>query len=362
MGPATEEMDPDLAIGAVDWFGRHAKSAGLSSLPVHFFGGEPFQAPEVVDVAVHHARATAARLGLTARFEVATNGCFDAKRCAFVADYFDTVVLSLDGPEEIHERHRPSRNGSTSFATLARNALALGRSGSRLCLRACITRDTVASLPALTQWFCESFHPSGIVFETLQPTPQSEAAGLEPPDPWQFAVQCARAFVVAASFGTEAIHSASSITEIRHSSCPVGRDSMIVSPDGRVSACYLDQRDWQSQAMDLDFGRFDAPGTLDIHDPQLARIRELTASRGRCRGCLARWHCAGGCHVNHSFPGCPDTYDDFCIQTRLLVVFRLLSELDAHDTLDRLLDDRSSLERIALRSTDLLTDRQDAHA
>ncbi len=355
-GSVSERMSFEVAVRAVDWYAAQPREDGQSPLAVHFFGGEPFQAPEVVEVAVHRARALAAASGRTARFEVATNGCFDDALRSFVADYFDTVVLSLDGPEAVHEKHRPSRTGLASFDVVAGNAAALAAAPLRLCLRACVTCETVGALPETTAWFCETFRPDAIVYETLQPTRESEQAGLRPPGPREFAVQCYRSFEVARQFGVTPVHSASTIHEIRHSPCPVGRDSAIVMPDGRVSACYLDEVDWEARGLDLYFGRVAGPAAIDFSADKIEAIRALTVDRSRCAGCLARWHCAGGCQVNHSYPGSATGYDDFCVQTRLLVILRLIESLGSGFPLASFLDDRAALDRVASRPSDRLTE------
>lgn len=310
----------------------------------------------MVDVAVHRARARAAEAGLTPRFEVATNGLFDEGRCRFVGDYFDTVVLSLDGPEAVHNRHRPRKGGRGSYDTVARNARLLAQMPVELCLRICVTQDTVGSLETITHWLCQTFRPSAIAFETLQPTPESEAAGLRPPDPWELAVRCVRASSLATSLGVTPVYAAASIEAVRHSFCPVGRDTLIVSPDGRVSACYLPQREWTKRGLDLNLGQLDGRGRMHLDPAALERVRNLTDSPPRCRHCLARWHCAGGCHVNHAYPECPDTYDAFCIQTRIITACRLLEELGGREAVQRLLDHRPALERLALHISDHLAD------
>lgn len=353
---APETMDLALAAAAVDWMAGRAVDMGRSLLEVHFFGGEPTCAADVVDAAVHRARARAVEAGLTPRFEIATNGVFDERRCRFLGDYFDSVVLSFDGPQEVHDRHRPGKSGAGSFAAVARNARLLGETPAELCIRTCVTRDTVGDLDRITEWFCGDFRPSTIAFESLQATPESEEAGLMPPDPWEFARKCVRASRAAASRGVTPVYAAASVDVLRHSFCPVGRDSLILSPDGRVSACYLPENEWTRRGLDLNLGRMDGAGGVKLDPEALGRVRDLTAVRGRCTNCLARWHCAGACHVNHSYPGCPEGYDDFCIQTRIIVASRLLDGLGHPEETDRLLEDRAASERLALRGSDLLAD------
>jgi uncharacterized protein len=352
----SQRMSLSLAVSAVDWMAEQVRQQGRETLEVHFFGGEPFCAGEVVEVAVHRARAVAARRGLIPRFEVATNGVFDEDRARFVGDYFDTVVLSFDGPLEVHDRHRPGRGGCGSFDAVARTAHWLGRSPVELCFRVCVTQGSVAQMEEIARWFCEEFHPSVINFETLQPTPESEAASLQPPDPWEFAVHCVRACQVVAQQGVQPVYAAALTEAPRLSFCPVGNDTLIVSPEGRVSACYLPDHEWQARGLDLDLGCLENDGTMRLDPQAVARARCLVADKPRCERCFCRWSCASGCHVNHSYPGCSPEYDAFCLQTRLITACRLLSGLGCEPWVDALLDRRAALEALALQPSDCLED------
>jgi uncharacterized protein len=348
--PNGERMEPQMAALAVDWMAAYAARAGRATLDVHFFGGEPFAAPEVVDVAVHRTRAAAAEKGLRPRLEVATNGVYSEARARFVGDYFDTVVLSFDGFRPVHDRHRGS------FDQVANTARVLSASPVEACFRICVAEDNVEQLAETVDWFAEEFRPSAIDFETLQPTPESERAGLRPPDPYAFAAHFRNARRVACERGVEPVYAAAVTEEPRVTFCPVGNDTAILHPDGRVSACYLLERDWQARGMDLNLGRLAAAGDMELPAEDVQRVRQLAADKPRCRNCYCRWSCAGGCHVNHSYPGCSLAYDDFCVQTRLITACSLLDGMGQEALADRLMADRAEMQRLALRPSDGLED------
>jgi uncharacterized protein len=352
-------MDLGLATAAVDWMAATVKQQGRQTLEVHFFGGEPFVADAVVDAVVHRARAQSERLGLIPRLEVATNGVFDEKQAGFVGDYFDTVVLSFDGPREIHDRHRPMDRRRGSFAAVEKTAQRLSRSPTELCLRVCVAQDNVGQLDHITRWFCESFQPAVINFETLRSNPAAEGAGLHPPDPYVFAVQYANAQRIATGYGVRTVHAAVAVERPRHTFCPVGRDAVIVSPDGRLSGCYLPRQRWTEKGLDLDLGFISPAGEVVIDSSAAERLRHLAAAKPRCAGCFCRWTCAGGCLVAQAGPGGTDGTSDFCIQTRLLTANALLKNLSLDDEADRLLNDLQAMQRLALHPIDDLGEVQD---
>jgi len=354
--PCGEQMDPRLAAAGVDWMADFAARNGRRTLDVHFFGGEPFAAPEVVDVAVHRTRAVAAEKGLLPNLEVATNGVYTEARARWVGDYFDTVVLSFDGLRAVQDRHRPAGGGRGSFDQVAGTARVLSASPAEVCFRVCVARNNVEQLAETVHWFAEEFRPSSIDFETLQPTPESELAGLNPPDPYTFAAQFWKARRAAREHGVEPVYAAAVTTEPRISFCPVGNDTLILHPNGRVSACYLLERDWQARGLDLNLGRMGAGGDVELPEEDVHRVRQLAAGKPRCENCFCRWSCAGGCHVNHSFPGCSSAYDDFCIQTRLITACSLLDGLGLESMADELALDQEEMQRLAVRPSDWLED------
>lgn len=349
--PCAERMDCRLAAAAVDWMGDCAADLGRTTLDVHLFGGEPCQAPEVVDAVADRTRETAARRGLKPQLEVATNGVYNEARARRLGEAFDTVVLSLDGLRECHDRHRPFAGGQGSFEHAERTARVLSGTPTRLCLRICVAQDNAGQLPETVAWSCEQFQPASIDCETLQPTSESERNGLEPPEPYLFARQFRAAARVAREHGAEAIYAAALAVEPRLSFCPVGNDSLILHPDGRVTACYLPEDDWRARALDLNLGRF-AGGEMELAGAAVARVRDTAAVKPRCERCFCRWSCAGGCHVHHSFPGCGESYDAFCIQTRILAACSLLDTLGLSALADQLTADRAWMQALAERATD----------
>jgi len=353
---SSSDLDPQLAVSAVDWMIEQARKNNAEGVDIHFFGGEPFVAPEVVDVVVHRARARSAERGLNCRFEADTNGIFDETRCRFIGDYFDSVVLSFDGPEDVHNRQRPAKGGDGSFETVSRNAVYLSRSPAELCLRVCVTSLNVKRLGSIAHWFCDQFHPAVINFEPLKPTTMSDRAGLQVPDPWEFAVRYIEAYRVASRFGVRVVYAAAAIERIQYTFCPVGRDTLIVSPDGTLSACYSLPEEWKAAGLDLTMGHLSAAGKMVLDQSAIEKMRNIPAQRNRCRRCFAQWHCAGGCHLMNHRTNRGEDYDDFCTQTRLIAAYLLLDRLGDEESLQKMVRSRRAAEVLALVASDRLSD------
>jgi uncharacterized protein len=240
---------------------------------------------------------------------------------------------------------------------VARNAEILSEGAAELCLRACITRDTVPRMEEMARWFCEAFRPQSVCFETLQPTAQAEAAGLHPPDPWAFAHNFIRAAQILEGYGVEPVYATADIGARRVSFCPVGQDVPIVSPDGGIAACYLLQRDWEAKGLDLRMGRMEAGGAVKLDMEAVEAIRELNVlKRSTCERCFCRWHCAGGCHVDHGPSEPPDGYDRLCIQTRTIALSNILKGMGEARLVWELLEDALAMKVAVRQPSDRLLD------
>ncbi|HEX3049673.1 MAG TPA: radical SAM protein [Aggregatilineaceae bacterium] len=347
-------MDLGLARDAVDAYFDLLASVGQTHGEVHFFGGEPFCAESVVHFVVAYAAHAAADRGIGVRFEVTSNGLYNEARCQWIADHFDTMVLSLDGPEDIQNAHRPAANGRDSFEIVSRNAAIFSAAPIELVIRTCITHHTVRRMPAIAEWISRHFLPASVCFETLTPSLLSEQNDLLPPDPWEFAQNFDLAAQILAAYGIDTVHSTAHTQDCRASFCPIGRDALIVSPDGMVDACYLLHEDWERNGLNFRIGQL-VGQQFEIDQRVLQEVRSLTVHRKPlCTDCFCRYHCAGGCHVNHDTSGRPGEFDALCVQTRLITLTRLLREIGQGDLAETWLADHAACEASVWQSSDRL--------
>jgi uncharacterized protein len=319
----------ELAKVAIDAYLDLLGQSGMKIGEVQFFGGEPFYRNRAVEFSVSYARQAAARKGIELRFEATTNGMFDEKRCEWIAENLDTVVLSFDGKADIQDTQRPLLNGRNSYGRVFRNAKILSEGSTDLIVRVCITDRSVHQLLETAQWLASEFNTSAICFEPMTAGELAEANELRSPDPFCFARNFLTAEEFLEQYGIPAITSGTGIEQIQYSVCPLGKDALLVSPEGRLNGCYLLEKDWERAGLDLNFGQVDLiRGCFQIDQSQVESIRTLAAKRSPlCEACYCKYHCAGGCHVNHRTAREGREYDSLCIQTRLITAGKLLKRI-----------------------------------
>ena len=83
---------------------------------IGFFGGEPLVAWDLVREIVESATGRAQALGAKVRFSITTNGTLvTLERAEFLARHGFSLIVSLDGPRELHDEERATPGGAGSF-------------------------------------------------------------------------------------------------------------------------------------------------------------------------------------------------------------------------------------------------------
>jgi uncharacterized protein len=348
-------MEYSIAVTAIDWFIASQTAARKEIVSIQFFGGEPMVAPDVVQTVVHRTRLAARKGKIYPTFDISTNGQFSEEWARFLGDYFKSVTLSIDGPTAYQEKARPRKDGKGSSTFAENTARIISVSNADLYCRCCVTSDNQDYLNDITTWFCEEFNPTGINFEVMQPTRRTERFKLEPPDPYTFAKNFITSRRTAESHGVKTVYASDFSDEPQITSCPVGKDAIIVSPDGTLTGCYLLPERWEEKGINLDFGRV-VNSEVKLNYKNIDNIRKMVMHKPLCATCFCKWHCAGGCHVGTSYPGCPEEYNDFCIQTRIITAATILEGMGLSDEIENLCGDHNQVRKLALNKTDILRD------
>lgn len=351
----SEKMSYDMAVKAVDWYFNLLKADNRKTPEIHFFGGEPMMASDVVEVVVHRARLLASENNMLPFFEISTNGQYNNTKAGFLGDYFNKVILSLDGNEKIQNRHRPLKRNKNSFDKAYETARIISDSNSELYIRCCVSRESVPLMEEFTSWLCRNFRLAAINFEVLCSSALTDLKGLFPPSPLDFAYHFLKSRKTGDTFGVHVVCSSDILPVPVTTSCPTGNDTIIISPGGRISNCYQLPEKWISAGLDLDIGQV-SDGEIHIEKKKVEAVREMVLRKPGCSKCFCRWSCAGGCHISYSSKHFRPHIENFCIQTRIISAFTILTGLIPDYDTEILLNDEIALRMLAENSSDLLKD------
>jgi uncharacterized protein len=348
-----KEMSLDTVRFSVDAYLDLLQQNQTKLGAIHFFGGEPFHAPMPAQFAVEYARLKAEDMGIQIHFEATTNGNYDERLAGWIADNLDTVVLSLDGSERVQNLHRPLRNGAASFERVTASAHVFSDRDCELVIRTCVSNHNVDALPEIAAWFSQAFRPTTICFEPLSASETTERSALFPPEPLQFARRFSEAADILHWHGIRAVLSTADLSRNQATSCPVGKDALIITPDGAINACYLLEEEWTANDLNMRLGAVTADG-FRIDPIALERARAFSVhQKTLCADCFCRFTCAGGCHVHHHTNRMAGQYDDQCIRTRLVSAALLLDGLGQ----SRMRAEWLANEALAIKTARQISDR-----
>lgn len=110
-------MEEKTAYQAVDWLIE--QSGKVKKINISFFGGEPFLNFSLIKKVVEYAETRVIALEKEVGFNVTTNGTLlDDEKITFIKEHNIKVMISIDGPREIHDMQRPFANGKGSYDTI----------------------------------------------------------------------------------------------------------------------------------------------------------------------------------------------------------------------------------------------------
>lgn len=113
-----KKMPAETAFKAVDFMVKHSKEKKVVS--IGFYGGEPLLAFDLIKQVIEYIEANYA--GKNFKYTITTNGTLLTEE---IIDYLVAkdfvLMISLDGPEEVHNRHRKFADGTGSFDKIRQN-------------------------------------------------------------------------------------------------------------------------------------------------------------------------------------------------------------------------------------------------
>lgn len=148
------------------------KDDGLlgDNLTVVWHAGEPLVLPVDFYEAVVVAMGEAAGAGVRVTHSIQTNATLiDDAWCRFFAEHQIRIGVSVDGPADLHDRHRRTRTGKGTHAAAQRGLLALRRHGIDHHAIAVVTAASLEQADAIHAFFRDAdIHEVGFNFDEAE--------------------------------------------------------------------------------------------------------------------------------------------------------------------------------------------------
>ncbi|MEN8613894.1 hypothetical protein ABFB09_01235 [Dehalogenimonas sp. THU2] len=280
---------------AIDFIIKNA-SEGHSMAHLQFHGGgEPTCAWSMVQTTVEYFESRVKLEGIEKYIGITTNGVFSQQRLGWLAEHVDEFCISWDGPKEIHDKHRPKRNGQGSYEDVLRTFDYLDKIGKKYWILSTVTADSLQYFPGIINVLAGRAGFEAIYLEPFYQNGRGE--GLDILDADRFLVAFRSVKKLGQEYGLRIEFSSARGGSIRKSYCYATDPAFNVTPAGMVTACYMrtNPQDPQSGlffhgSYDNDTGHF----IFNTETQSILRSRNID-SLSECRDCFCRYHCAGGC-------------------------------------------------------------------
>ena len=298
-GGARGLMSAAVAKKALDFLIQ--SSGSRHNLEVDFFGGEPLLNLEVVKEALAYGREQAALHGKEISFTLTTNGLLLTPEIEqFLNDEGLSLVLSLDGRAETHDRFRRDRGGKGTYERLVPRfqTVVAGRGNTDYYVRGTYSRFNLDFSRDVAHLWDLGFKEVSV--EPVVAGPEA-AYALRPEDlPMltreyeSLARELARRRRAGEDirfFHFEVEMEEGPCLEKRLKGCGAGVEYLAVDPAGDLYPCHQFVGQSDLRLGDVEVG-LERPDLRKLFSEVRPGVKE------DCRDCWARYHCGGGCHAN----------------------------------------------------------------
>jgi uncharacterized protein len=289
-------MKLDVARRGVDFVAGNARRRGSSTFEIAYHGGgEPTVNWRTLTGSLAYARERAAALELEVQASVATNGVLHDRKIDWIIENLDGASVSFDGLPEAHDAHRVTPSGRGSSGRVLHTLRRFEEASYPYGLRMTVTADQIPLLPDSVDFIYASFRPVRVQVEPAYRMGRYEGGASTETEEFITAYRAAQDR--AARYGREISFSGARIGTLTNHFCAATQDGFCLSPDGNVSACYEAFSEDGAWSDVFFYGSPDANGGYRFDRRRLARLRRQSVEhREYCRGCFARWTCAGDCY------------------------------------------------------------------
>ncbi|MDX2042846.1 MAG: SPASM domain-containing protein [Acidobacteriota bacterium] len=328
----TKYMPLDVAKGGIDFVAANAVKKGLPEFEIAYHGGgEPTVNWRVMTESLNYARQKAAELNLEVRAASASNGVLNDGQIDWIIANLQGVNISFDGLPLAHDKHRLTVLGQGSSHLVMRTIRRFDEAKFPYGLRVTVTRDQIAQLPESIEFICANFNVERIQVEPAYQLGRWTAAPSAETE--EFIAAYREAQARARQHSRAISYSAARAGLLTNHFCGVSQDTFALSPDGNVSSCYEVFSEDNPQAKFFFYGApAEETGQYRFNLPVLNNLRHLGVQhREFCRGCFAKWSCAGDCyHKALTVTGSEEFQgSDRCHITRELTKDQILEKIAA---------------------------------
>jgi len=163
-------IDLNIANKAVDLIIKNGKRKKEKKVFFTFSGGEPTLPWESFVNIVDYIKTESKKNNIKSEIRVNTNGVMSKKQAKWIMDNINSIILSLDGYPEIHNKQRPLKNSKDSFKIVYNNLKIFDKKKYKYIISPVITPYSVKNMKKIFNYFRKNFKNAGYFFKYFKST------------------------------------------------------------------------------------------------------------------------------------------------------------------------------------------------
>jgi uncharacterized protein len=303
-GMQKQHMPWKLVTGVLDTVLNNVVCSQSKQMEVHFHGGGDVSAAWklLVQTREYLDQITQPK-NIDVKTSIGLNGMLNAEQQQWIIHHIQSATISVDGPPDIHDKHRPQPNGKPSFRRVSETLKSFDNAKYKYGIRCTVTAESVHRLEEIVSFFCENFESRSIKLEPMFPRGRAKDSSFLPPQASLFVKNFRKAKRIAQKAGRELIYSGARLEILTNTFCQAAGESCAVTPDGSITSCYevLDSSDPLAQL--FFYGNYDYETcSFVVDDARRKKLFDLSVlHKPFCEKCFCKWHCAGDCPVKSKY-------------------------------------------------------------
>lgn len=260
-------------------------------------GGEPTLDHDLILQSLDMIEEMASGYKLDLFKYISTNGIMARSRAFDLAQRFDLIGLSCDGPDDIQNCQRPLQkpDGRTSAGFVEQTAQAIHEADKPLHVRVTITPDTINRQGEIAEYICRQLKPQEIHVEPVYAKGGGDEFKRNQAEEYMSAFLQARQ--TAREFGVRWISSGSRPQGIHSAYCHIWRNVLNLTPEGIATACFKLSEAVAVREQGVALGGWNEQDRrFTLNGEQIQNLRQaLDQEPESCAICFNRYHCARQC-------------------------------------------------------------------
>ena len=291
-------MSEEVGRAAVDYIISHC--GPRKHCEIDFFGGEPLLNLSTVKAVTEYVRQREQETGKIFKLTLTTNGMLlNEKNIRWLNDNHISLVLSLDGRREVHDRMRPDAGGHGTYDRVLKNfrALVESRGGQDYYLRGTYTKENMDFTKDVLDIHAQGFDILSVEPVVLKDSPLGFTEE-DLPRIYEEYDRLTEAYLERhrAGKGFFFFHfnmdlSNGPCVAKRLAGCGAGHEYYAVAENGDLYPCHQFVGREKYKLGDV------FTGVRNRELPQYFRESHVL-NKVICSDCWARFFCSGGCHAN----------------------------------------------------------------